>query len=190
MSCAYRIGLLCAIAILLGVPHGIGQAAESGPKQDQSAAGRGEDSRSEGFLDYEEPQSPEPLGTGGLFRGLVLPLIAVVALIYVVAWFLKKKMGVAVPAVGKNKLTQVVEVMPLGGQKCVYLVRVVDRLMVLGVTDDGISSLGEISEDELSHSVEGGLARDFGSLLASLAGREEQAGSPRPVNAATAEWKA
>lgn len=176
--------------MILDGPHEVGRAAESGPKQGQNATGSREDNSAGGFLDYEEPQPPEPLGTGGLFRGLVLPLVAVVALIYVVAWFLKKKMGVGAPAVGKNKLTQVVEVMPLGGQKCVYLVRVVDRLMVLGVTNDGISSLGEISEDELSRSIEGGLGTDFGSLLASLAGREEQTVALGATDAATARRRA
>jgi len=62
--------------------------------------------------------------------------------------------------------------------------------MVLGVTNDGISALGEITEDELSHSMQDGQGADFGGLLASVAGRDEQGGAPSAANAATAGWRA
>ena len=48
-----------------------------------------------------------------------------------------------------SRLTEVLEVTPLGGRKFLYLVRVHDRLLVVGVTPDRISSISEIYGDEI-----------------------------------------
>ena len=117
------------------------------------------------FLDYEDPKAAESPGLGAMLAKLVVPLFGVVGLIYLVAWVVKKKLGIKGMATGRGDLSEVVEVTPLGGQRFVYLVRVADRLMVLGVTQDSINALGEVSEDELIRSIQGGAARDFSQIL-------------------------
>ena len=164
------IAFALALALCLVGPVTTAPAAEPSPTPPTTGAaaakGPGQKRDGLGFLRYDAPTAPESPGLGSLLGGLVAPLCGVIGLIYLAAWFLKRKLGLKGMVRGKGDLSEVVEVTPLGRQRYMYLVRVVDRVLVLGVTQDTISALAEIPEDEMTRSIQSGAARDFSQILA------------------------
>ena len=81
-----------------------------------------------------------------MFKTLVL-LGFIIILIYVILYLLrrfvyKKNYGTAINAV------EVLQIVPLIAKKSVCVVKVVDRILVLGISESGISKLSEIDEPE------------------------------------------
>ena len=166
-----KIAMLCVVSLAMQAGYAAAAQPEGPPAKPKEE---------KGFLEgaYEPPKAPEAPSIASLMARLVLPMVAVVGSIYLIAWFYKKKGGIGALGGRKGKFSEVVEVTPLGGQRFVYLVRVVDRLMVLGVTNDGVSALGEIAEEELTASVQGGMGQDFAQMLEGMS-------NPKPSNGPT-----
>ena len=132
----------------------------------EASTGSGEE-LSEDFLSYGTEDMPKQSLTGVMLR-LVLSMIAIVALIYgtvyVLRYFAKK--GSDKPA--EDRLVQVVDRVNLDAKRSIYLVKVIDRLMVLGVGGDNVSLLGEINDESVVESVK---SADFSFHLGNLFGR-------------------
>ena len=189
------IGLLATLATVRAAepsPPARGKAAAPAASSDSAARPDAQKADGLGFLNYDSPKAPKSPGVGGMLAKLVVPLFGVIALIYLMAWFARKKLGIKGIAKGRGEFSEVVEVTPLGGQRYLYLVRVVDRLMVLGVAQDAISALGEISEEELSRSIQTGAARDFSLILQGVGGSNVAAAAGQtPAQEAhkSSEWE-
>lgn len=98
----------------------------------------------------------------------LLMLLLVVALIPLALWTLKRLQDVRAPGTGPRPL-QVAAQLPLGARERVVLVRVQDKLLVLGVTAQQVTLLGEGDPSALPASPTPALP-DFGSLLKNLRG--------------------
>ena len=71
--------------------------------------------------------------------------------------------------------------LPLEGRRAVYLVRVAERVFVLGASEAGIEKLGELDPNSIQASLpDKGSFRDV--LARILAGRKEAAVRPPPAN--------
>ena len=85
-------------------------------------------------------------------KGLVKSFIIVIALISLFFVFLKWRYGFSKGVKGKKKHIQVLEYAMLGPKRYLYLVKVLDKLLVVGASNDGLSILSEIDgvdKDEL-----------------------------------------
>jgi len=167
----------CVLLALIATLALVGSArAADAPRPSTGEAVDTQPAQETGFLSYTQPTSSQPQEVSllGMVKTILGPLLAVVALIYGAAWLFKRMQGRGALGPRRNRFTELVEVMHLGGQRYLYLVRVVDRLMVLGVTGEGISALGEISEEEVTDSLTDGFGGDFSQMLAKMEKRPNE----------------
>ena len=80
--------------------------------------------------------------------GLVRSFAIVIGLILVFFIFLKWRYGTSRGVKGGKKYIQVLEHSMLGPKRYLYLVKVLDKLLVVGSTNDGLSLLCEMNETE------------------------------------------
>lgn len=105
--------------------------------QVQAAAETGE------YLKYQEPQATTSswLSTGGYILSLILTFLLVLALAYLTSRFLGQKIGQG-RGYGTGK---VYATLALGPNRAVYVVEMAGKFMVLGVTEQSITLLNEIT---------------------------------------------
>lgn len=105
-------------------------------------------------------------------KSMIRALVIVFGLMVVFFFFVKRKYRHFGGRIGNNKkYIQVIEYFPLGPKKQLYLVKVLNKLMVVGATNDGLYSLAEIGESseleppEMQETSSGG---GFSSLIKRL----------------------
>lgn len=118
-----------------------GQAsASSGPATDSLLFLPAEATATSPFL-----TAPDPLSTT---LNIMTSLALVVALIFVVSWFFQKRHSLSGSACGRT-----LGVLPIDSRRFIYIVDVMGRVLVLGVTEHHISMLCEISDRALIDSL-------------------------------------
>ena len=75
-------------------------------------------------------------------------LFAVIILAFGLSWFLQKKGGF-----GKNVYGKVVGILPLDNRRLLYIVDVMGKILILGVTDQNINLLCEITDQNTINSL-------------------------------------
>ncbi len=84
--------------------------------------------------------------TVGMFVRMIIVLVIVVALIYGVLWFIKKKTNVVKTDDEYLRRAAYINIAP---GKTVEVITLIDKAYLIGVTEDNITLLGEIHDDEL-----------------------------------------
>ena len=84
--------------------------------------------------------------TAGMFVRMIVVLILVVGLIYGVLWFIKKKTNVVKTDDDYLRRAAWINIAP---GKSVEVITLIDKAYLIGVTEDNITLLGEIKDDEL-----------------------------------------
>lgn len=84
--------------------------------------------------------------TIGMFIRMIIVLIIVVGLIYGVLWFIKKKTNVIKTDDEYLRRAAYINIAP---GKSVEVITLIDKAYLIGVTEDNITMLGEIHDDEL-----------------------------------------
>ena len=84
--------------------------------------------------------------TIGMFVRMIVVLIIVVGLIYGVLWFIKKKTNVVKTDDEYLRRAAYINIAP---GKTVEVITLIDKAYLIGVTEDNITMLGEIHDDEL-----------------------------------------
>ena len=102
---------------------------------DNSAAGSGS-----GSSGYKAPS------TAKLIIKMIVALVLVVAALYGIMWFFKKKNN---PAQSDDDFLRRVSSLTLSPGKSVEIVTLVDRGFILGVTDSNINLISEITDKEM-----------------------------------------
>ena len=123
-------------------------ATSLSPAKEPTAAG------SEDYLPYEEPGEPESPSMGAVIARVIGSLALVVGLILVTMLILKRLVGGAKSPTTSRKVSELVEATPLGGKRFLYLIRVADRLLVVGAGGDHLVLLSEIKDPEVLARVE------------------------------------
>lgn len=113
-----------------------GSASETTTLQDQ--AGTTTDNEKENFYSSAAPS---------LFK-LISALVIVIASIYAGVYLLKRMMGRKYTGNRQNNLLEVLETAYIGPKKTVSLVRVADRAVLVGTSENHISPLAELDADE------------------------------------------
>ncbi len=93
--------------------------------------------------------SPEPTGsmTGAVIK-MISALAVVIVAVYVGLYFLRKLMGSKAASGGRRDILDVIQTTYVGQHKAIALVRVAHRSVLVGVTDNQITTLTELTEDE------------------------------------------
>ena len=84
--------------------------------------------------------------TAWLFIRMIVVLVIVVGLIYGVLWFIKKKTNVVKTDDAYLRRAAYINIAP---GKSVEVITLIDKAFLIGVTEDNITLLGEIHDDEL-----------------------------------------
>lgn len=84
--------------------------------------------------------------TIGMFIRMIVVLIIVVGLIYGVLWFIKKKTNVVKTDDEYLRRAAYINIAP---GKTVEVITLIDKAYLIGVTEDNITLLGEIKDEEL-----------------------------------------
>ncbi len=96
-----------------------------------------------------EGQAPQPTAVpnmGWLVVKTLVLLALIIGLIFVLTWGMKKVLGRNLGLPGQEGWFQILARVPLHQNQFIALVRVVDRVMVLGITEHSITNLGEIPD--------------------------------------------
>lgn len=94
----------------------------------------------------EENLSSQSSSGIGVFIRMIVVLIIVVALIYAVFWFIKRKTNVKQ---SDDKFLRKVSHIDISAGKSVVVVTLIDKAYLLGVSDSGINLISEIDDKEL-----------------------------------------
>lgn len=86
-------------------------------------------------------------------KGMIKSFAIVIVLIALFFVFLKWRYKFFQGAKGSKKHIQVLEYSVLGPKKSIYLVKVLDKLLVIGATNDGLHLLCEMNESEKSEMI-------------------------------------
>ncbi len=90
--------------------------------------------------------NPSETSTVWLFVRMIFALILVIAIIYVVVFFLKK---VASPKIPEQPFLKRAATLSLGPGKSVHVITMPDKAWLVGVSEAGIQPIGEITNTEL-----------------------------------------
>jgi len=123
---------------------------------------------------FDVPGAPIP-GSGISLFVAALKVVGALALTLVLmvlaVWALKKLMGAAAVR-SDGDIVTIIELRYLAPKKAVALVKVLDRVLIVGVTDQSLTSLGELTAEEAAtlderkpERTDGG---GFGAILASF----------------------
>ncbi len=81
---------------------------------------------------------PDPLATT---LRILTSLALVIAMVFGLSWFLQRRGPLGGPQIGR-----VLGMLPLDGHRSVYVVDVLGKVLLLGVADQGVTMLGEVTD--------------------------------------------
>ncbi len=139
------------------------------------------------FLDLQPASMPlfpdsDPAGTS---LRILSSLFAVILLAFGISWFIQKKAGI-----GGNVFGKVLGILPLDNKRMIYLVDVMGKVLILGVTESNINMLGELTDKDTLDALR--LQNDQPSpgiekLFAYLSRKNEEPAQPQPEAAPKTE---
>ena len=131
----------CCLLIFLFSP--VSEITSQDPEDDQSP---------KPFIEAQPESSPRIAPTGNPFTALiswVLALILVIAVIYILAFFVRKGLIRTQQPLGPQGSFRIIGHLTLSPKLMLYLVEVADRILVMAITDDSATTLSEITEPEV-----------------------------------------
>ena len=115
---------------------------------------------------------------------MVSALVVVVICIYGAVFALKKLMGRKVTGRGSQGVLEVLETAHLGPKKMISVVRVADRSVLIGVTENQISLLSELDEEKTAmmtvEDEQFDASSSFGDMLKSATAKVKELSSRKP----------
>ena len=99
------------------------------------------------YLQYQEPKpgtSVSWFSTASYVFSLIITFAVVIGLAYFASRFLGKKLG----SLSANGSSRVISMLSFGANRAVYTVEIAGKFLVLGVTDQSITVLQEITNPE------------------------------------------
>ena len=97
-------------------------------------------------MSVDTSQNYKGTSTAGVFIRMIVVLLIVIALIYGVLWFIKKKTNVVKTDDDYLRRAAYINIAP---GKTIEVITLIDKAYLIGVTEDNITLLGEIQDDEL-----------------------------------------
>jgi flagellar biogenesis protein FliO len=150
-----------------------GPAAVTETSDTPTHALAGTEEESDSFLSYEEPIAAPQHSFASLMLRLVLSMAIIIGLIYGGLMLVKLLARKAKVTPKTEKLIRIVDRTMLDPKRAIYLVKVVDRLLVVGVGATEIRTLAEIDDETVVGNIqETEFTGHLQSLLGRLAGRQ------------------
>ena len=122
------------------------------------------------LVGYETENVPKPASVSWWSTlAYLLSLVAVFAVVVTLAYFTAKFIGGRFNAARSSGGGRVLENLPLGPNRSVCVVKIAGRVFLLGVTENNITLLSEITDDEeietlQENAPENGFVKDFGTF--------------------------
>jgi len=101
-----------------------------------------------GFLTFKEPQAPEAPSMTAMFIKMIASLSLVLSLVFALAWVAKRYLGRFNAIPGYSNAVRVLTTGSIGAKKQVSVVDIAGEILILGITDDKITLLSNVSEKE------------------------------------------
>ncbi len=101
--------------------------------------------------------TPQPFDMGWMLAKTVFSLVLIIALIFGLVFLVKRFFGKQLPGAVNREWFQIIAKIPLQPRQSLWLVKVVDRILLLGVTESGISMLTEFEQSAELRQVIAGL---------------------------------
>ena len=141
--------------------------AETGDKAKEISKESEETKDSKGYQGFKDEEFPKQSFLWVMLR-LVASMVVIVGLIYGTVYVLRHfaKRGMEKPS--NERLVQVIDRVALDAKRSVYLIKVIDRLIVVGVGGETVSMLGEIRDENVVESVK---STDFSFHLGNIFSR-------------------
>jgi len=165
--------LVGALIVLLVMPAPGARADEAGAAGAPEVAADEDGNASGGFLSYEESTTTSPSRSlGSLMLRLILSMVVILGLIYGGLMLVKRITRKTRKAPKAEKLIRIVDRAMLDQKRAIYLVKVVDRLLVVGVGANDIRTLAQIEDETIVENVQDTeFTEHLQSFLGRLAGR-------------------
>lgn len=116
------------------------------------------------FLNYKDPTIPEPPSLLASGWKMFYTLAIVLALMFLIVYVFKKVVLKNSVLGGNDKLIKVLSTGFLGPKKTIALVEVAGEVLVLGISDDNISLLAQIHDDERLEKIKAASAGGIGKI--------------------------
>lgn len=127
-----------------------------------------------------------PSGYGALLFQLVIVVVGVCLLAYLILRFGVKRF--LVPDSTEEGAMEVVARLPLEPRRSVVVVRVGSRHIIVGSSENGLSSLGELSDEELHYFDREPAMSPFAKLLRrKMSGKDDESGEVVDIGIAAAD---
>ena len=136
------LSVLCLLGLFAGIAAAQGSAEKHGGTAVPAIVGSVDDTAS-GVRPETEPLSVPT-------QRLALVFLLICGLIYLTYFGLKRYMNWHETSAGKRRSVGVIDTIPLGGKRFGTVTRVYDRILVLGVGDETITLLTELSGEDPS----------------------------------------
>ncbi|MFC1736281.1 flagellar biosynthetic protein FliO [Candidatus Hydrogenedentota bacterium] len=120
-----------------------------------------------------------PNSTGGMFFNAIKALIIVLLLITITVYVMKKFHGGAAGIQGDSK-SQVLNRIYLSPRASIFVVKVVDRILLLGVTPGSVQLLSEVTRPEEIARFEAGTSPFGGPLISAIKKSMQRPGTASP----------
>lgn len=134
------IGLLLALSIIGQVVLRPCLGGDKALAPDQTA-----DSNLVSNWNMMQDTAPKGLAPETGFAGKFVMMLAIIAIIGLAGWFWVKKMNVPWVA-GRNRHLALIESMPLGPRRAVYLIRAGSKRLLVGGGPEGLRLISEVGE--------------------------------------------
>lgn len=170
-------GVLVALLAMSAAPMSAAAGEEADPSgttaelTGTTPAGQSDEAAAEdagGFLSYEEPVPHARRSFGSLMLRLLLSMAIILGIIYGGLMLLKLLTRKVKAAPKSERLVRVVDRTALDAKRAIYLVKVCDRLLVVGVGTSEIRTLAQIDDESVVENVQ---ETEFSGHLQSLFGR-------------------
>ena len=170
-----KLAALIVVLVVVAVGHvpvAWGAEADTAAAPEVTAAPEANDSG--GFLSYEQPTTTSPSRSfGSLMLRLVLSMAVILALIYGGLMLVRMLIRKTRKAPKSEKLIRIVDRAVLDQKRTIYLVKVIDRVLVVGVGANDIRTLAQIEDETVVENVQDTeFTEHLQSFLGRLAGRQ------------------
>lgn len=100
--------------------------------------------------EYEEPKVPEEPNFFFGFLRLILSLAFVIFLAYLVL----RIFGRHIKGMQRSEFIEIIDVLPVGPNRGIYIAEIADKVMVLGITEHNITFLEEITDSAVLEAIQ------------------------------------
>jgi len=102
------------------------------------------------YLKYEEPEQVAPVKSGGIILKMLFSLFCILLMIVLCLLVLKKILGNTYASFGGKSIIKVLDKSYLEPKKSVCVLKILDKILILGVHQNGFTPISEFQDNTLN----------------------------------------